>query len=841
QTASSWIKCLPENERIWGKSSSDWLNSSRVSLAALRECHGGQDLLVRSKRRWVLSTFELQEEMDVKYPHEISQMFNDQTPGRNAAFQISGEGVEEGLFSIDETSGVVFAHKPVDREKKDMYHIQFDVWDLSTNKKIDKELSFDVAVKDINDNAPQFINPLKAANVKENMEEGYLPVILEAKDIDQEDSNNSMITFSVTSQTPKEPKIEAHRLDNRMVHLRFKGCFDYDKAKQYKITVEAKDHGTPQLSSTTNVILNIDDTNSHPPVFKQRKYETEAWEMKKQENLLRFGVEDKDTPKTNGWRAKYFFVSGNEEEIFKLETDPETNEGILSIIKEKNYEITTLVNLTIGVKNDETLCVCKDGKLTCDPSTLPPPDSIKTTVRMIDTNDPPEFEKRTADIYLKEETEPGKVLFTPNVHDVDSTKIRFVLIDDPADWVSVDETTGEITSVKKMDRESPFVGANNVYKVAIAAIDNGEPPATSTCTVNIYLKDINDNVPKLVNNSFIMCGNRDKKVMVSAHDADADPFSGPFSFSLDDDGTLKQTWKLDPAYGEQGGLVMLKALPYGNYSVPLSIQDQQNLISRETLDVVVCECEEGDICRDKLTRSSGLGDAAIGLIIAGLLLLLLLLLVLECKNIKKTFEYLDKDEGNQTLIKYNQEGGGAECKAEPILLTPTSDVTVTDGIKQGYIMQKSRMAPVMTYEESYNTGVNTANYNTQSLSMHRQRDSHRSFEEHSKSMTWASNRSHTYQGNSSNCQHSSSLWSDQRIEGQLNRKLSIINGNQADQAVYQPFSYAYEGQGSRCQSLDELSLSNLGDDLHFLEDLGPSFRTLGRICHQTMQGKNIQL
>lgn len=74
--------------------------------------------------------------------------------------------------------------------------------------------------------------------------------------------------------------------------------------------------------------------------------------------------------------------------------------------------------------------------------------------------------------------------------------------------------------------------------------------------------------------------------------------------------------------GEEVGIILHKPLPNGNYSVPMVIQDQQNQPNEDSLFVIVCECEEDRVCHKHKPLSTGLGSAAIGLILAGILLFL---------------------------------------------------------------------------------------------------------------------------------------------------------------------------------------------------------------------------
>lgn len=63
------------------------------------------------------------------------------------------------------------------------------------------------------------------------------------------------------------------------------------------------------------------------------QYEAEALENTASAEILRVGVEDKDKKGSEGWKAKYFFISGNEDNTYNITTDAETNEGIIGIAK----------------------------------------------------------------------------------------------------------------------------------------------------------------------------------------------------------------------------------------------------------------------------------------------------------------------------------------------------------------------------------------------------------------------------------------------------------------------------------------------------------------------------
>ncbi|XP_046724929.1 cadherin-like protein 26 isoform X3 [Silurus meridionalis] len=795
-------------------------------------------VLIRSKRRWVLTTIEIVEESPGPFPMKITELFNDKQGQHSLRFGITGHGVTKdpkGALGINEHTGEVYMHMPIDREKYPIFHVEFNVFDAHTGESLDNTLSFDVAIQDINDNRPVFTPEVLRVQVPENIKEGMLPFSLQASDKDEAGNDNSRISMNIKFQEPAWPVFSLKSIgnvnDSTIGKLLFTGCFDYDKVRSFRLHVEAVDHGAPSLSSTTTVTIDITDSNTHLPVFAAPVFNAQVMEMETNKEILRIPVRDQDTPNTPGSRAVFTILQGNEEDNYKIETDPVTNEGVLTVIKAKDYERTTLTELKIAVENEEPLFVCVDGKpLSPVPESFKRNSTVKVVVKVIDVNDPPVFKNTIQRIFRVEEEDPGVVLHTPIVidEDTDPDKIRYEMVDDPAKWVSINPKTGNVTLVRKMDRESPYV-VNSTYTVVMRATDDGEPPGTGTGTLVIHLGDINDNAPHLTSNNTMMCGNKVDRVRVTAEDADAFPFSGPFTFTLvEDDQEPTSLWKIDPSTGPETSLISKTSLPFGTYSVPLKIADQQGVLTHSVLQVVVCDCGKGDVCLNLLPRSFSLHGVAVGILLGALLLMALLLcfcFFCECKE-KKNFQPYMQFDGNQTLIKYNDEGRGSSCKADPIS-PPFLQSTFTS------------ISSLKTEQKIPSDHI--GNTKTASIQFSPISSGVRSTSESRIFYSMSTSRVRNSMNSSENIRSGLSRSFNFNIEQHLQMKLSKLSKDQQDLPEYHPHDYSSEGPNSSTVSLDKLSFHTSASHLELTQNLGLSFNTLNNVCRQALKEKNIKI
>ncbi|XP_044783769.1 cadherin-like protein 26 isoform X6 [Bubalus bubalis] len=530
------------------------INSTRQENDDLtNQTKGDSRLLRRSKRRWVITTLELEEEDPGPFPKFVGELFNNMSANMEIIYLIRGPGVDEypeiGLFSIeDNVNGKIYVHRPVDREKTPSFKVYFDVANRLTGHIVDKSLIINIRIKDVNDHAPEFPEKEFNISVKEDHAAGVQgqPVFqMSAVDLDQENTPNSQVLYFLVSQTPVLRE-SGFRIDRVSGEVRLSGCLDYETAPRFTLLIEAKDCGNPPLSSTATVHVHVQDSNNHMPRFTQDHYDVQISEGWASQGVLRLGVQDGDSPSTAAWRVKFNITNGNEEGHFHIPTDPETNEGILNIIKPLDHETQAEWNLVVAVENEEPLFLCEGGQLQRPRQASA---SATVSVRVTNVNDPPTFHPGTFIVSEVDGAGPGTQLGMFNATDPDRTagQIRYKLAYDPANWVSIDERSGVVITVKPVDRESPHVN-DSIYVIIAHAVDDGVPPQTGTGTMLLFLSDVNDNAPtlRLSSQHLEVCQSAgDKPLLIEAEDSDLEPYSDPFTFKLDSTwGDTEDMWRL---------------------------------------------------------------------------------------------------------------------------------------------------------------------------------------------------------------------------------------------------------------------------------------------------------
>ncbi|XP_074867616.1 cadherin-like protein 26 isoform X2 [Carettochelys insculpta] len=754
--------------------------------------------LRRTKRRWVITTIDLEEEDKGPFPKLAAELFSDKSGNVSLRYMISGPGVDEypevGLFSIeDDANGCVYVHRTIDRESTPSFKIRFDVAHRVTGEIVDRSLIFIVKIKDINDNVPKFRKEEFNITIKENHDTGEPVFLVTALDKDEEDTSNSQVSYFLIAQTPnlKEPRFNIDPTSGLIV---VSGCLEHKTASSFKLLIKARDHGTPQMSSTATVNIAVEDTNNHLPVFTKENYQLQISEGDVVPGVLRFQVEDQDSPNTAAWRAKYKIVEGNEKKQFAIETDPETNEGILSVIKPLNYEDASERRLVISVENEEPFAPCQNRKLGSPPVA---PFRATVGVKVLDINDAPEFQLPVLVLQEEEGMRPGTRLgeYIAVDPDVMPNKIQYRLVHDPADWMSIDENMGILTVVKELDRESPYV-KNSVYPIIVHAIDDGVPPQTGTGTILLYLSDINDNMPTLVTPSLELCEKeRWTPLIIKVEDNDSHPYAGPFTFKLADDSeSIKQNWRLGKSFGDSVELLMVRSLHRGKYLVPFLILDRQGSSVRQNLSVRLCHCTDGHICEESNSMSLSLGGGAIAEILAALLLLLVTgCLVLWCScglKTKKSQAYLPSEEGNQTFIKYNEE-------SENVLSQDVNGMAIVHFLtsSQGHYIQDL--------------------YGTNAMGLPKSRVQFSRFME-------------TFQRRPLNV-------FVETLGEMLTQRLGHLRNQEENMTTYRPYIYAEEGMLERSCSFISLLISDHELPEDFLDTLGPKFAVLDAICQKRFQ------
>ncbi|NXR17058.1 DSG2 protein, partial [Cinclus mexicanus] len=627
--------------------------------------------LVRQKREWTVPPAFIREEEDNSYKNPIARIHSDlEDTGIVVTYTISGQGVTEppyGLFVINGKTGDLNITGRVDREKTPILLVRGHALDKN-GAKLEEPIDLPIKVVDINDNFPVFSHEVFVGSIEELSETGTIVMRINATDADEPNNLNSKIAFRIVSQSPSA----AFSMDKNTGEVRVaKINLDRETQSSYSLVVEAKDRGGEAggNAATCSLEIKILDVNDNIPVVESHAFEGSIEENRANVEIMRIKVFDKDEEFSDNWLAKFTFVSGNEDGYFQIVTDTQTNEGILTVVKELDYEKMQSLNLGIVVTNKAEFH--KSIKPSYKAETIP----IK--IKVINVREGPVFPGGTKIIEASEKLQIKQVIGQYQAYDEDTGKIAehitYMKGKDAANWITVDSVTGEIRLAKNLDYESPHV-VNGTYTITMLGVTTDSPRKTITGTVVIQVQDENDNCPVIVNPVQTVCSDA-KLVNVTARDLDSYPNSYPFSFTVIDEpeGTAEK-WIIASGNDTSIQLVPQNLKP-GRTEVPMLIKDFQGVSCAlpQSLQLTVCECADDGVCQEKFVgaQSVGLGPAAVALIILAFLLLLLVpLLLLLCPGGlgakgfggAKTFAEIP-DHSEAMLRQWNSEGAAPQEKA----------------------------------------------------------------------------------------------------------------------------------------------------------------------------------
>ncbi|TRZ00273.1 hypothetical protein DNTS_003721 [Danionella cerebrum] len=151
----------------------------------------------------------------------------------------------------------------LDRELHSEYTIEIQATD-SGNAPLTTIKTIKVDVIDVNDNPPLFTAPSYNVYIKENNMAGVSLFSVSASDNDRD--KNAMCTYSIldlnSNQIPASSYFYINAENGTIYSM---SSFDYEKTKLISILVQAKDHGSPSLSSNATVHVFILDQNDNAP------------------------------------------------------------------------------------------------------------------------------------------------------------------------------------------------------------------------------------------------------------------------------------------------------------------------------------------------------------------------------------------------------------------------------------------------------------------------------------------------------------------------------------------------------------------------------------------------
>lgn len=345
------------------------------------------------------------------------------------------------------------------------------------------------------------------------------------------------------------------------------------------VVIEARDQGTPSLSTIATIHVHVTDVNDNAPIFHQSEYRASLSENDIPGSvILTLEAVDGDVTRDN-CGFDFAIASGNTGNTFQIESSVRFLEGhgfqtvgSLILVEELDFEAVPSYNLTVVVS---------------DRGIPQHSSSVLILISVLDTNDnSPAFSRADYSVVLSEGVVAGTEILHLSATDPDSApngEVQYSICSgDETELFHVDRWTGALRLQRALGSES-----QSSHVIVVQATDGQGQYALAP--VNIEVKDINDNRPffplKLLTAS--IRENKPQNALVTvlhAVDHDKGVFGKLNYYMLDKSSGGKETFFINQTSGEvrtrcsfdyekvDSFFFVAVAMDAGNYSASVTVQ-----------------------------------------------------------------------------------------------------------------------------------------------------------------------------------------------------------------------------------------------------------------------------
>ncbi|XP_070543956.1 cadherin-23-like [Ptychodera flava] len=413
-------------------------------------------------------------------------------------------GGSRDLFNVDQKFGnvTVANAEDLDRETSPTYLVigaSGDGGGRTTTTEIV------VTLLDINDNAPEFVQPIPAGFIAEGI--NYTDVV-QVQATDADDGSNAEIVYSIIDVEPRE---DSFVINNATGWIGVTDALDFDTLPErydgkYTLKVQAEDRGEPPLNDTTDVIINVEGVNDNAPYFLESEYVAHITEEYTGGNyVITVNAYDDDAPH-NPYQydsyVDYRIISGSNDKFSLAPTNGIHNNSY------SNISIALgVVNMDVdlyGLLYNMTLRATDRGN--------PQRESDCTVIVHVKdvNNKPPRFDESYVIEMVKEDVDVGYHITTMKATDPDRDSVLFYEIigiravnergEDVTDsnfttqfWIN--STNGDVHVNESLNREYVEI----FYLDILVKDTNATDYQNDSAVLEVRVEDVNDNAPTFLN------------------------------------------------------------------------------------------------------------------------------------------------------------------------------------------------------------------------------------------------------------------------------------------------------------------------------------------------------